>query len=47
MSVRRIDVGPRMSQAVVHGNTLYGRCNFRRHVESDLGLFQEILGARA
>jgi enamine deaminase RidA (YjgF/YER057c/UK114 family) len=23
MSVRRIDVGPRMSQAVVHGNTVY------------------------
>ncbi len=23
MSIRRIDVGPRMSQAVVHGNTVY------------------------
>jgi enamine deaminase RidA (YjgF/YER057c/UK114 family) len=23
MSIRRIEVGPRMSQAVVHGNTVY------------------------
>ena len=23
MSIKRIDVGPRMSQAVVHGNTVY------------------------
>ena len=23
MSIRRIDIGPRMSQAVVHGNTVY------------------------
>ena len=23
MSIRRIDVGPRMSQAVVHGKTVY------------------------
>ncbi|MBN9222801.1 MAG: RidA family protein, partial [Mesorhizobium sp.] len=23
MSIRRIDVGPRMSQIVIHGNTVY------------------------
>lgn len=23
MSIRRLDVGPRMSQAVIHGNTVY------------------------
>lgn len=28
MSIRRIEVGPRMSQAVIHGNTVYlaGQC---------------------
>ncbi len=36
MSIRRIEVGPRMSQAVIHGNTVYlaGQVGDRERVEA-------------
>jgi enamine deaminase RidA (YjgF/YER057c/UK114 family) len=45
MSVRRIDVGPRMSQAVVHGNTVYLAGQVAADPKADVtGQTEQILG---
>ena len=45
MSIRRIDVGPRMSQAVVHGKTVYLAGQVAADPKADvIGQTQQILG---
>ncbi len=45
MSIRRIDTGPRMSQAVVHGNTVYLAGQVAQDPSADVtGQARQILG---
>jgi enamine deaminase RidA (YjgF/YER057c/UK114 family) len=45
MSIRRIDVGPRMSQAVVHGKTVYLAGQVAADPKADvIGQTRQILG---
>jgi enamine deaminase RidA (YjgF/YER057c/UK114 family) len=45
MSIRRIDVGPRMSQAVVHGKTVYIAGQVAADPKADVtGQTEQILG---
>lgn len=45
MSIRRIDIGPRMSQAVVHGKTVYLAGQVASDTKADVfGQTQQILG---
>lgn len=45
MSIRRIDVGPRMSQAVVHGKTVYLAGQVAADTSADVtGQTEQILG---